>query len=185
MLYTSFVHQQLIGHIFSKNVRTTIQAMMNALLQGTINPALINVSMLRKLFIKYPKLTNSIIMREPSLVYQFGRIFPVRIDLDSFKFAFILEVPIPSESDLIPYFKILNLGWNDPHNSAHLQLPLPQYVTRQDDGSFAALDMSACKTKPGISYCQSDAYQHNDLSKCLDWVIEANRADPDLIDGCK
>jgi hypothetical protein len=174
MQYTSMVHQQLIAHIFSDNVRSTIQAMMESLLHGSISPALVNVAMLRKLFIKHPRLADSVIMREPSLVYQFGRVFPVKIDLDSFKFAFILEVPVPAESDLVPYFKILNLGWNDPQNSAHLQLPLPQYVIRQDDESFTMLDINACKTKPGMVYCMPNAYQYNDLSKCLNWVLQAN-----------
>ena len=97
---------------------------MAALLQGEISPELIDVTMLRHLFVQHPRLADSVILREPSLIYQFGRVFPVRIDLDSFRFAFILEVPVPAEPDLVPYFRVLNLGWNDPQNSAHVRLPL-------------------------------------------------------------
>ena len=183
--YTSMVHQQLIAHIFSASVRSIIRAMMAALLQGEISPELIDVTMLRHLFVQHPRLADSVILQEPSLVYQFGRVFPVRIDLDSFRFAFILEVPVPAEPDLVPYFRVLNLGWNDPQNSAHVRLPLPQYVVRRRDNTFEALNMQDCKQKPGMVYCSRNAYQSNELSQCLQWVLQANHTDPETIAKCK
>ena len=183
--YTSMVHQQLIAHIFSANVRSTIRAMMSALLHGEISPELIDVTMLRHLFVRHPRLSDSVILREPSLVYQFGRVFPVRIDLDSFRFAFILEVPVPAEPDLVPYFRVLNLGWNDPQNAAHVRLPLPQYVVRKGDDTFETLNMELCKQKPGMIYCSPNAYEYNELSHCLKWVLQANLTDPKIIGKCK
>ena len=45
--------------------------------------------------------------------------------------------------------------------------------------------MQECKQKPGMVYCSRNAYQSNELSQCLQWVLQANHTDPETIEKCK
>ena len=127
--------------------------------------------MLNKIFSENQVLKNSILSKEPSLVYQFGKIYPVSINFEKFILGFILEIPVPVEEEIKPFFSVTNVGWNNVSSELKLKLPLPENAVRKFGGIFQSIDMKHCQNKPGLSYCDLHAFAQNPASDCLRLVV--------------
>lgn len=184
--YTRYVHQRLLAHIFESTLQRGLDSVMNAFLHSVVTPELLHLPLLREIIYNNPALNSSLLSMEPSLVYQFGKAYPIRLDLNELKFGFILEIPVPKTTDISPMFHIQNLGYNFPSKNATVRVPFPKYVQRTSSGRYLEVNIEICKTAPGLWFCPPEAYVKTVKTTCLRVILEdINNTDLELIEECR
>jgi hypothetical protein len=149
--------QQAI-RIFRNYIQSHIDAIVETSQTGRLTPRVLGVEQLKEVLSSNPTTINSLIMRQPSLAYQFGRVFPVKLDWDTLTFGFVLEVPNPTVEEMMPVYKIFNVGFYRLPNVDVYRAPLPHYVVMDrksgdKKSGLIPLDEDLCTERPGLRYC--------------------------------
>jgi hypothetical protein len=102
-----------------------VDAMINTALTGRITPLVLSSQHLRKLIEVHATLKQSLTAQQPALAYEFGRAIPVRLDLTSLRFAFILVLPTPRSHDVVTTFRVHNVGfYQKPESTGEIHCTL-------------------------------------------------------------
>jgi hypothetical protein len=166
------VENILLQHMVSQQATRSVERAIEAALSGRISAELINVTTLRGLFKQEGIRSNNVLSHEPQLVYQFGKLFPVSINLKRLHFAFIMELPVIHRSGIHNVFEIENTGWNviakQSNDSFTMRLNLPTFVAYQPRSrTYLALSATQCERKPGLWFCPAAAWENLEHYPCL------------------
>ena len=140
-------------------LKTNVEAAIQAALTGRLTPQVLAPEQLHKLFHAQVDHRLTLLANEPSLAYQFGRVYPVKAELDTMTFAYLLEFPLLTKREISPVFKVFNVGFHQalPGTSIILyktlyRAPLPNHFISRADGELVPLRVELCERHPGILY---------------------------------
>jgi hypothetical protein len=171
-----------------KSFRLYIQGHLDAIMEtattGRLTPRVLGVQQLRQILKGNPATAGRLVEREPSLVYQFGRVFPVMVDFETASYGYILEIPNPEDRDIWPKYKIINAGFHPLPDDAAYYAPLPSYGVVSRSNDFLTLETDLCVDKPGLSYCETGAVTaHAVGSSCLQTLLGEGFSCPNCKEG--
>ena len=176
------------AEIYRNYLYTHLEAIMEMSRTGKVSPLLIGVDRLKTIIQQNSNLRESLLGKEISLFYQHAKGYPVKLDFQSFRFGFILEIPLPTKKEVHISYKIYNVGFHGTEISERgsrrrvlvHRAPLPARAISHDDGTLAPLDLSQCSEAGGIGLCTSGALTLEKPSPCLMLLT-----DPDCKKHCK
>jgi hypothetical protein len=162
-------------HIFRNYVQNHIEAVIEAAHTGRITPRILGVGRLKKILAEDPATSNRVVSFEPSIVYQFGKVFPVKFDWNTLTFGYVLEVPNPRVEDIMPVYKIFNVGFHRVPDISTFRAPLPLHVIMDNKHGLVALDDNLCTAVPGLRHCELGAASKvGPGSGCLKYFLGRN-----------
>jgi hypothetical protein len=162
-------------HIFRNYVQNHVEAVIEASHTGRITPRILGVGRLKKILAEDPATSNRVVSFEPSIVYQFGRVFPVKFDWNTLTFGYVLEVPNPRVEDIMPVYKIFNVGFHRLPDISTFRAPLPLHVIMDNKHGLVALDDNLCTAVPGLRHCELGAASRvGPGSGCLKYFLGRN-----------
>ena len=156
-------------------VATTLKEITQASTTGQVTPELIPVNELKNLLAGHPTTRNSIVHANPSLVYKFGRILPVRLDFERLAFGYVLEIPVPEVETIYPIYKVDSVGYDLKleDGSYKTMLPfLPPLAVYKPKSGMKALEPALCVPRGEFFMCDPAAVnlQAPD-NACLDFMM--------------
>ena len=192
--------QKLAFHVeraeFRAYLRNTLDAITASALDGKLTPNIISVPQLQELLAKDSDMADTIVAKDVSLVYRFGRVIPIMIDLVNMRYGFVLVVPRPTKKNVLPMYKIHNAGYETVHRREKRQAtadalpiraymaPLPDRVVYMD-GEFQRLDLTDCQVTPGLAMCSDAAVVRRDRSHpCLRLFLDDDCIDCHKVKDC-
>jgi hypothetical protein len=157
-----------------------VDAMINTALTGRITPLVLSSQHLRKLIEVHATLKQSLTAQQPALAYEFGRAIPVRLDLTSLRFAFILVLPTPRSHDVVTTFRVHNVGfYQKPEAQVKFIVPFPDFIALSQAGHVLPFRSEQCQTAPGVQYCPLGALTPSSASEeCLRFFLNPTLAKP-------
>jgi hypothetical protein len=166
------VNMKLLSHMYAENVRRVVRAVIESSITGRVTTDLISMESLRELFRRESSFDKSLITQEPSLIYQFAKVYPLKFDFENLRFAMILAVPIPEKRHVRTLFTVANVGYNSPNHKLKLKLDLPSLVvTDTHPNDYVGILEEHCEVRPGLWLCPEHAIENNRKSKCLGALI--------------
>lgn len=179
------VQKELVVHWFSEKAKHAVENIMAACLHGKITPGIIDIVTLKNVVSLSPSLNNSLLMKELNLAYQFGKVYPLKIDFDNLRFGLLLELPAAFKENVKPIFEIHNVGWNNKGSNLTQKLNLPRYVTREVGKGFSEVNIDQCFSRPGLWFCKPYAVAQTGKSDCINLAIELGTTSKELEEKCK
>jgi hypothetical protein len=182
--------------IYRQYLTTTFSSIHEASITGKITPHLIGVPEVKQILSAHSILRHSILMDEPSLFYRYVTAFPVRLNFQTMTFGFVLQIPNLDEKDIMPLYRIYNVGfhmpipYNDPDYAVKRELvykaPLPKYVILKKNQELIPLDPEKCEQAPGLLYCEDGAITLSEPpSSCVDLFVKADCNDCEYTKRCR
>jgi hypothetical protein len=157
-----------------------VDAMINTALTGRLTPLVLSSQHLRKLLEVHPTLKQSLTSQQPALAYEFGRAIPVRLDLTSLRFAFILVLPTPRSHDVVTTFRVHNVGfYQKPEAQVKFIVPFPDFIALTQAGHVLPFRSEQCHLAPGVHYCPLGALTPSSKSEeCLRFFLNPTLSKP-------
>jgi hypothetical protein len=155
--------------LFRNYLQDNLDAIATATSTGRVSPRLLGVKELDTILAENPSTAHSLIRREPSLVYQYGKLFPVKLDFEALSFGYILEIPTPRPQDVYPLYHIQNVGFMRLPSEVVYKAPFPMHAIVDRDNELLPLDEDLCTPRPGLMYCEVGASaKHQAGTACLE-----------------
>jgi hypothetical protein len=172
-----------------------MHAILQAGITGKLSPRLLDIPELYKTLGEIPEMKNSIMRREPTLVYRFAKVYPVKMDYDTLTFGYILEIPNPHDREIFPIYQVHNLGilqYEGPPDESPLdvnkyhvyKVPLPQYAVRRRQGDYIPINIHRCQASTALYHCavdavEADSARMNCMTTLMTGICEANSESKD------
>ena len=77
---------------YSQYLKKQVYVAVMAGMEGKLTPQLLAMKDLRRIVENHPSLKHSMLSIEPGLIYKWATVIPVKIDLDTFRFGYILSI---------------------------------------------------------------------------------------------
>jgi hypothetical protein len=182
----SYLEKEIVLVRYRDYLRRNVEAAIQGALSGKLSIKMLSPGQLQHLIKSQVDASLSILADEPTLAYQFGRLYPVRVDMDSMTFAYLLEFPLLTRRDIAPVFKVFNVGFHQSIASTGYGLsetlykaPLPDYFISRADGELIPLKLEFCTRYPGIMYCEPAAIDREMATNpCLSIFTNKQFEDP-------
>jgi hypothetical protein len=162
------VANQLVLDRYESYLVASVNAAIQGALSGQLTTEILGPKRLGNLLSAAIPRKNSLLLAEPQLAYKYGKLYPVLTDMDTLTFSYILEVPDVLLRDVVPKFKIYNVGFHRNNEDALYKAPFPETVVINNLGEMVPLLTQYCEDTPGLSYCSPAALDRTgDYNPCL------------------
>ena len=165
---------------YETTVRRHVGALMEGAMTGKITPDILSARRLRQTLQNHPVLKDAAIANHPSLVYDFGTLMPVHVDLVTLQFGFILTVPNPKFTDIVTTYVVRNTGFHMENTPGKLyRVPFPDFIAVTQKGQVTPFRQHLCRQVPGLQYCDLGAIDMGPHpSSCLSIFLQEEFANP-------
>ena len=184
-------------HTYRQYLSQALHHVVQTSITGKLTPSFLGMNELKKALADQPALQDTLIAKQPSLAYQFGRVYPAYVDFQDLRFGYILEVPAATMKHTYTLYKTYSVGY---HHLSPLErrverrrrdnyvtvyrprLPAYAVLKEREPATLVALRHTQCEQGQGILMCRPSAIDqtlHDD--PCLNMFLPNKAKDACLM----